>query len=198
MHRMLQEPIVTQRHGRSVLSVKVEHKGKFPGLVIDQSSSGATVFMEPLAVLELSNKLRAHQLAEEKEVEAILHALSGLIGHDAHDLLMACEELGHLDSLTAQASYALKVGAILPEVGDDIPVRLSTARHPLLIHKGITPVPITIEVGGSFRTPRHHRPQHGRQDRLPQDARPPQPDGQLRHAHPRRARLDRPLLQRLG
>lgn len=152
MHRMLQEPIVTQRHGRSVLPVKAEHKGKFPGLVIDQSSSGATVFMEPLAVLELSNKLRAHQLAEEKEVEAILHALSGLIGHDANDLLMACEELGHLDSLTAQASYALKVGAILPEVGDDIPVRLSTARHPLLIHKGITPVPITIEVGGSFRT----------------------------------------------
>ncbi len=152
IHRMLQEPIITQRHGRSVMPVKAEHKGKFPGLVIDQSASGATVFMEPLSVLELSNKLRAHQLAEEKEIEAVLHALSGLIGHDANDLQMACEELGHLDALTALAGYALKVGAILPEVGDDIPVRLSTARHPLLIHKGITPVPITIEVGGSFRT----------------------------------------------
>ena len=82
IQKMVQEPIVTQRQGRQVIPVKAEHKGRFPGLVIDQSGSGATVFMEPLSVLPLSNQLRSLISAEEHEVEAVLRSLSGWVAQE--------------------------------------------------------------------------------------------------------------------
>ncbi|MBI3926484.1 MAG: Smr/MutS family protein [Armatimonadetes bacterium] len=147
--RMLQEPLITQRQGRAVVPVKAEYRGKFPGLVIDQSSSGATVFMEPFSIVDLGNQVRTLETAEEKEIEAILARLSGLVGHDSAELLAACEVLGFLDCILAQARWSLEASAIMPEINQQRRLRLVQARHPLL--RG-DPVPITVELGGSFST----------------------------------------------
>ena len=150
--KMVQEPIVTQRQGRQVIPVKSEHKGRFPGLVIDQSGSGATVFMEPLSVLPLSNQLRSLISAEEHEVEAVLRALSGWVAQDETALVAACEEVAIVDATFAQASYAKKVDGSLPAVEEGGLMRLVSARHPLLLAKGIRAVPITLEMGKDFTT----------------------------------------------
>ncbi|MBS2038522.1 Smr/MutS family protein [bacterium] len=150
--KMVQEPIVTQRQGRQVIPVKSEHKGRFPGLVIDQSGSGATVFMEPLSVLPLSNQLRSLLSAEEHEVEAVLRALSGWVAQDETPLVAACEEVAIVDATFAQASYAKKVDGSLPEVREGGQLRLVSARHPLLVAQGVKAVPITLEMGKDFTT----------------------------------------------
>jgi len=131
--RMLQEPLVTMRDGRFVVPVKQEHRSQFPGLVIDQSASGATVFMEPWAILEMGNRVRAAALAEAKEVEAILARLSGLVGHQAEELWVAGEELAHLDALLALAAYGHSAGCVLPDLSEGGDLRLVEARHPLLV-----------------------------------------------------------------
>ena len=87
----LQEPIVTQRGGRYVVPVKAEFKGQVKGIVHDQSASGATVFMEPLVVVELANRWRQLQLNEGHEIEKILQELGGLVGHDAESLARTLE-----------------------------------------------------------------------------------------------------------
>lgn len=150
--KMVQEPIVTQRQGRQVIPVKSEHKGRFPGLVIDQSGSGATVFMEPLSVLPLSNQLRSLLSAEEHEVEAVLRSLSGWVAQDETPLVAACEEVAIVDATFAQASYAKKVDGSLPLVEDGGELRLVSARHPLLVAKGVKAVPISLEMGKDFTT----------------------------------------------
>lgn len=147
--KMLQENIVTQRQGRYVVPVRSEYRSAFPGLVIDQSSSGATVFMEPFAMVELGNKLRTVRLAEKKEVEAILARLSGLVGFHAAELELVCEELGHFDFLCGLARYAQDARAQLPEINEEGLIRLNQARHPLL--KGEV-IPISLEVGQGFDT----------------------------------------------
>jgi len=152
IQKMVQEPIVTQRQGRQVIPVKSEHKGRFPGLVIDQSSSGATVFMEPLSVLPLSNQLRSLISAEEHEVEAVLRSLSGWVAQEETSLVAACEEVAIVDATFAQASYAKKVDGSLPAVSEGGPLKLVSARHPLLVAKGIPVVPISLEMGTSFNT----------------------------------------------
>lgn len=150
--KMVQEPIVTQRQGRQVIPVKAEHKGKFPGLVIDQSGSGATVFMEPLSVLQLSNQLRSLISAEEHEVEAVLRSLSGWVAQEETPLVAACEEVAIVDATFAQASYAKKVDGSLPAVHEGGSLKLVSARHPLLLARGISAVPISLEMGKTFTT----------------------------------------------
>jgi DNA mismatch repair protein MutS2 len=150
--KLLQEPIVTQRHGRYVLPVKSDSKSRFPGIVIDQSGSGATLFMEPLNVLPLSNSLRAAQLGEAREVETVLADLTGMVAAETEALLLACDELAQLDALAAQAAYALKVEGHLPTVEEDGALRLVRARHPLLLAHGIKAVPISLELDISKRT----------------------------------------------
>lgn len=150
--KMVQEPIVTQRQGRQVIPVKAEHKGKFPGLVIDQSGSGATVFMEPMAVLPLSNQLRSLVSAEEHEVETVLRSLSGWVGQESVALLAASEELAIVDAAFAQAAFARNTDGSLPQVREDAPLKLTLARHPLLLKQGIRAVPISLEMGDEFRT----------------------------------------------
>lgn len=142
--RMLQEPIVTVRQRRYVLPVKADFKGKFPGLVLDQSQSGATVFMEPYDTVLAQNQLRASQLAEEKEIEAILTRLSSEVGAVAVAILDNSRVLGHLDALFAGARYAVEVEAVLPEIHPGPELCLERAFHPLL---GPEAVPISITVG---------------------------------------------------
>ncbi|MHB2016395.1 MAG: endonuclease MutS2, partial [Candidatus Xenobia bacterium] len=151
--RMLQDPIATTRLGRHVLPVKAEYRGVFPGLVIDQSSSGATLFMEPWSVVEAGNELKSTVLAEEKEVEAILGRLSALVAYDSGRMLASCAILGHLDAVHAQASFARDYQAALPTIVDKGALRLVEARHPLLLEKDdLEVVPISLELQESTRT----------------------------------------------
>ena len=142
--RMLQEPYVTTRQDRYVVPVKAEYRGVFEGLVHDASASGATVFMEPLAVVDLDNDLRALRIDESHEVERILRALSERVGAVCDDVCANDEILAHLDMLMATARHASKTHASLVLVEERPRVTLRKARHPLL---GARAVPIDLDVG---------------------------------------------------
>ncbi|NJN68733.1 MAG: hypothetical protein HC884_19540, partial [Chloroflexaceae bacterium] len=171
---ILQEAIITVRNGRYVVPVKAGHRRALPGLVHDQSSSGATLYIEPMAVVELNNRLRELQLAEEQEVSRILTALSARVGREASDITRGVETLALLDLLFAQARYATDLRAMEPELagmgkglalaggereaGDEpsppcaapsFPLYLKEARHPLLDQR--TVVPVDVWLGDEFQ-----------------------------------------------
>jgi DNA mismatch repair protein MutS2 len=156
LRNALQEPIVTLRAGRYVLPVKADFRGAMPGVVHDTSASGATLYVEPLAVVDLGNEWRELQLAEQHEVDRILHELSEATGEVASDLVDTVERLAHLDATQAKMRYGREIGALelMQERADgwlvDAPdlLRLVDARHPLL--EGDV-VANTIEVGGENR-----------------------------------------------
>jgi len=112
----LQEPIVTQRQGRYVIPLRAEFKGRIPGLVHDQSGSGATLFIEPMAVVDLNNQWREAQLAEEEEIRRILAALTEVIAAHADAIRIIVEALGDLDLIFAKARYANELRAVEPEL----------------------------------------------------------------------------------
>ncbi|HZK66475.1 MAG TPA: endonuclease MutS2, partial [Chloroflexota bacterium] len=151
---VLQEPIITQRQGRYVVPVKAEFKGQVKGVVHDQSASGATVFMEPLVVVDLTNRWRQLQIEEEREVERVLRHLTGLVGRDCEELGRTLEALGQVDLFLSGAKLAEGMQAEMPHLVDlerrpagTPSLRLVRARHPLL--KGHV-VPISLELGGDF------------------------------------------------
>jgi len=149
---LLQESLVTMRNGRYVVPLKADHKGKIPGIVHDASSSGATLFIEPLETVELNNKWRELQLDEEKEIRRILLAVTDLVGAYSEQIVRTVEVLGYLDLVLAKARYADAFKAVQPRLlpfekranprhpGSQI--TLVAARHPLL--KGNV-VPIDVE-----------------------------------------------------
>ncbi|MDH7485593.1 MAG: Smr/MutS family protein [Anaerolineae bacterium] len=112
----LQEPLVTQRHGRYVIPLKAEFKGRIPGLVHDQSASGATLFIEPLATVELGNRWRECQLEEEREVRRILIELAELVGDEAPYIRRTVETLAELDLALAKARYAEAINGVQPKL----------------------------------------------------------------------------------
>ncbi len=147
----LQEPIITQRAGRYVVPVKVEHRGRVRGIVHDQSASGATVFVEPLETLELNNRWRELQLAEEREVERILRELSALVAENGDEITWTVEALAQLDLHMAQAQYAEELRAVEPELtspldrgGREPYLLLQRARHPLIPQDQVVPVDIWL------------------------------------------------------
>jgi DNA mismatch repair protein MutS2 len=144
----IQEPIVTMRNGRYVIPVRAEARSKMPGVVHDQSSSGATVFVEPLVVTEMNNHLKELQLAEQREIERILHELSGQVAGRADELRNTVDALGEVDLAMAKAKYAGALRAASPRLNQDGRISLASARHPLL--RGNV-VPISVEVGIGFR-----------------------------------------------
>ncbi len=113
---LLQEPIITQRQGRYVIPLRAEFKGRIPGLVHDQSGSGATLFIEPLAVVDLNNHWREAQLAEQEEIQRILAALTGLVAGSATAIVHTVEALGDLDLIFARARYAGELRGTEPEL----------------------------------------------------------------------------------
>lgn len=150
----LQEPIVTQRNGRYVIPLKAEFKGRIPGVVHDQSSSGATLFIEPLSTVELNNQYRELQLAEENEIRRILAELCDLVAHEAERIVSTVDGLAYLDLIFARAKYAEAIGANPPTLVEFMPnpplpnhpgsaIYLIQARHPLL---GEQVVPIDVEL----------------------------------------------------
>lgn len=152
--QMLQDPIITQRAGRYVVPVKAEFKGQMKGIVHDQSASGATVFMEPLAVVDLANRWRQLQIEEQQEIERILRRLGGLVGRDAEALATTLDALAQVDLYLAQARLAAQMRAARPNFlelaarpAGSPSIRLVNARHPLLTGHV---VPISVELGGDF------------------------------------------------
>jgi DNA mismatch repair protein MutS2 len=154
---ILQENIVTVRNGRYVVPVKAPHRRAVPGLVHDQSSSGATLYIEPMAVVEMNNRLRKLQLDEEDEVARILGHLSQRVGSVAEQIIAGVASLAMLDLFFARARYALALRCVEPEITDSesylppdtFPLHLVEARHPLLDQKNV--VPITVWMGAEFR-----------------------------------------------
>ena len=122
------------RNGRYVVPVKADFRGEFQGIVHDLSSSGATVFMEPIAAVALGNKWRESQLAEEREVERVLRELSTLVGDYAPEIETMVTVLAQLDLVLAKAKYGVQVRGIAPgfrREGDPSRVlKLERARHP--------------------------------------------------------------------
>jgi DNA mismatch repair protein MutS2 len=149
LSKTYQEPIVTQRDGRFVIPVKAEYKGRFPGLVIDQSSSGATLFMEPFVAVSLGNELRQKQLAEQREVHRILVELSGLVAEHAPALNRAAAALARLDAYSALARYYFRIEGTVPKVTTDGDLILRRAHHPLIDESS---VPIDLELKQGVRT----------------------------------------------
>lgn len=140
----LQDAIITMRDHRYVLPVRADARHQLPGIVHDQSASGATVFIEPLAVVELNNAIRTLQIREHHEMERILTELSHQVGHEATTLERNVTVLAAIDLALAKARYAVAHNAVRPILTDEAVIELQDARHPLL-HG--TVVPLTLSLG---------------------------------------------------
>lgn len=148
--KALQDPIVTMRDGRFVVPVRADHRSEVAGLVHDTSASGATLFVEPMAVVEANNEIRVLVSKEEAEVERIICALSAEVGACADALCADYDLLLELDLIFAKARLAYTMKATRPTLTDDRRLTLRHARHPLLDSQKA--VPIDVELGGAFDT----------------------------------------------
>ena len=146
----LQESIVTQRGGRYVVPVKAEFRGEVPGLVHDTSASGATVFVEPMSVVEANNEIRVLRSDEQEEISRILLELSGEAGSFADSIIESYNYAVQLDLIFAKAQVAYRMKAVVPQVGEDGRIVLHAARHPLIQKDKVVPTDITL--GVSFDT----------------------------------------------
>lgn len=148
--KCLQDAIVTQRNGRFVVPVKSEFRGQIAGLVHDTSSSGATVFVEPMSVVEANNEIRVLQGKEKDEIERILTELSAETGNYADEIRYSYEAALEINLIFAKAQLAYKMKASMPELNDNGITVLKKARHPLLDAKKV--VPVDIMLGETFDT----------------------------------------------
>ncbi|MBQ3006460.1 MAG: endonuclease MutS2 [Clostridia bacterium] len=148
--KFLQENIITQRNGRYVVPVKSEHRNEVAGLVHDTSASGATVFIEPMAVVEANNEIRVLQTKEREEIERILAELSASAGDFAQSIKNSYECALELNLIFAKAQYAYKLKAAPPILNDKGIINLRAARHPLIDPKKV--VPVDIMLGKDFDT----------------------------------------------
>ena len=148
--KVLQEAIITQRDGRFVVPVKSEFRGSLPGLVHDVSSSGATIFVEPMGVVQANNELKELEAKEKKEIERILRELSAEAAGSSNEILSDYELLVRLDLIFARGQLSYRMNGSRPEIRRNGSVVLRRARHPLL--DSGRAVPIDIELGQKFDT----------------------------------------------
>ena len=148
--KYLQEAVITIRNGRYVLPVKAEYRSQVPGLVHDQSSSGATLFIEPSAVVELGNENKRLFLEEKIEIERILSGLTAMIAPFADEIHISCNVMGALDVIFARAIMARDQRAVRPKLNEAGCVRIIRGRHPLIAKDRV--VPVDIWLGETFRT----------------------------------------------
>ena len=144
----LQDAVITMRNGRYCIPVKAEYKGQVPGMVHDQSSTGSTLFIEPMAVVKLNNDIRELELQEQKEIEVILADLSQQTATQADSILADLNIMVQLDVIFARAALAMDMNATEPIFNDEGRIRLKQARHPLIDKKKA--VPIDIRLGEDF------------------------------------------------
>ena len=150
MSKFLQENIVTQRNGRYVIPVKNEYRSEVPGLVHDTSSSGATVFIEPMAVVEANNEVKVLKSKEREEIDRILAELSSQAGDFAQSIKNSYECAVEINLIFAKAQYAYSLKASPAVINDKGIINLKSARHPLLDPKKA--VPVDISLGRDFDT----------------------------------------------
>ncbi len=148
--KFLQEQIVTIRDGRFVVPVKSEYRGEVKGLVHSTSASGATLFIEPMAVVEANNEMKVLESKAKAEEERIILELSVEAGSFADSIIESYHSVVELDLYFAKARLAQNMKAVVPEIGDDGVIELTKARHPLIDAKKI--VPIDIRLGKDFDT----------------------------------------------
>lgn len=149
INKHLQENLVTIRDGRYVLPVKAESKRQVPGLVHDTSSSGATVFIEPMHVVEANNELAILKGREQEEIHKILSELSSQVGAQAEMIKSSFKGLVYLNLYFAKANLAAKMNACVPKISDDGIIVLKKARHPLIDKDRV--VPIDFSLGESYK-----------------------------------------------
>lgn len=147
--KYLQDAIVTIRGDRFVVPVKQEHRGQMPGIIHDTSASGATLFVEPLAVVQLNNQLRELAAEERQEVERILRELTGLVASHAETLLESCRVSAELDCVISRGRLSQQMLGVRPELNGSGIVDIRQGRHPLL---GDEAVAIDVNLGVNFDT----------------------------------------------
>lgn len=148
--KYLQEALVTQRDGRFVVPVKSEYRSEIKGLVHDTSSSGATLFIEPMVVVEANNEIRVLQAKEKQEVDRIIMELSVKVGEFAESIIYSYRSLVEIDLYFAKASLAYKMKATVPNILQTGEIDLKRARHPLIDPEKV--VPIDVNLGKDFNT----------------------------------------------
>lgn len=148
--KYLQEPIITIRNGRYVVPVKQEFRLNVPGLIHDQSGSGATLFIEPMPVVELGNDLRRLNSLEEEEIERVLAALTALVEPYADELYESIGILAELDLIFAKAKLGRQMGAVCPKLEEEAETKIIAGRHPLIAAEAV--VPVDVWLGGGFST----------------------------------------------
>lgn len=141
---MLQENIVTMRNGRYCIPVKQEYRSQFPGMIHDQSSSGSTIFVEPMAVVKLNNDLKELGIKEQEEIEKILAELSNLAGLQVEALTENITLLAKLDFIFARASLSKQMKGTEPIFNDKGILHIKKGRHPLIDPKNVVPIDITL------------------------------------------------------
>lgn len=144
----LQDSVITMRNGRYCIPVKAEYKGQVPGMIHDQSSTGSTLFIEPMAVVKLNNDIRELEIQEQKEIEAVLAALSGQIAEELEAISLNLTLMVQLDFIFARAALAMDMNGSEPVFNQEGRIRLRKARHPLIPRKQA--VPIDIRLGEEF------------------------------------------------
>ena len=140
----LQDALVTMRDGRYCLPVKAEHKAHVSGMVHDQSATGSTLFIEPMAVVNMNNQLRELQLQEKEEIEKVLAHLSSLVAEQAETIARDFSILAELDFIFAKGMLAKDMNAVAPTFNTEGKILLRGARHPLLDKSTVVPVDITL------------------------------------------------------
>ncbi|MGL5085258.1 MAG: endonuclease MutS2, partial [Clostridium sp.] len=148
--KYLQDSLYTMRGDRYVLPVKAEYKGAVPGLIHDQSSSGATLFIEPMSLVNLNNEIKELFLKEKAEIERILSALSAKVSDNIEECVNNSNILLELDFIFAKGKYASALNAICPQLSEDRSFDIIEGRHPLIDPKEV--VPSDIYLGKEFNT----------------------------------------------
>lgn len=148
--KYLQDAIISVRGDRFVVPVKAEYRSYVSGIVHDQSSSGATLFIEPMSIVDMNNELRQLRLKEQEEIERILAELSALVGEISHDIISNQEILGKLDFAFAKGKLSIAMKAVEPNLNEDKFINIKAGRHPLLDAE--TVVANDIYLGRNFHT----------------------------------------------
>lgn len=152
--RALQDPVITMRDGRYVVPVRMDHRGQVQGVVHDQSASGATVFVEPMGVVEFNNRLRELIVEEAREIERVLLTLTDHVHRQVEAIAVSYGLLGQLDFYHAAARLSRDLRAAPPRMNTDGRIVLRNARHPILhlSEQGDAVVPLDLEIGENAKT----------------------------------------------
>lgn len=141
---MLQDSLITMRNGRYCIPVKAEYRSSFPGMIHDQSSTGSTLFIEPMSVVQLNNTLKELEIQEQAEIERVLAALSEQVSFESENLQYNVEILAKLDFIFAKAKYAKSYDGSEPKFNTEGIIEIKQGRHPLLDKKKVVPINLTL------------------------------------------------------